>query len=138
MSNPNTSALSIASRKASSNGMHTVHIGKDSQPVNLVQMSSVNSHSWQKSASFECLKRTVYSLASSHSVADLIALASSELPLDTGSAFQESQSASLLITSFEGLFQFLDPVAFLTSTGKEIKIDDPDDLKKRPEDISFM
>ena len=88
MSNPNTSALSSAPRQSSSNRMRTVHIGKDSQPVNLVQMSSVNSHSWQKSASFECLKRTIYTLAGAHSVADAIALASSELPLDTGSAFQ--------------------------------------------------
>ena len=32
----------------------------------------------------------------------------------------------------------LEPVAFLNSTHKTVKIGDPDDLLKRPEDISFM
>ena len=83
MSNPNTKALSLASKKSLDSGMRVVHIGKDSQPINLTVMSSVNSHSWRKSASYESLKRNVYSLATAHTVADLISMVSNELPHDS-------------------------------------------------------
>lgn len=138
MSNPNTSTLSIYSRRSSENGMRVVHIGKKSQPVNLAKMSSVNNHSLNKSACFEALKRNVFSLSGSHTVADLVPLISSEILQDTGSAFQEVQSTALQIIDFASLLGNLEPVIFLTSTGKEAKIEDPGDLKKRDEDITFI
>ena len=87
MSNPNTKDLFLASNKSLGSSMRVVHIRKDSQPVNLVVMLSVNSHSWRKSASYESLKRNVYSLATTHTVADLISVVYNELPQDTGAAF---------------------------------------------------
>ena len=74
--------------------MRVINSGKDSQPVNLPKMSSVKNHSWKKSASFETLRRCVYSLKDAHTVADLISLISGELPQDTGASFQESQSSA--------------------------------------------
>ena len=97
MSNPNTKALSLASKKSPGSSMRVVHIGKDSQPVNLVVMSSVNSHSWRESASYEYLKRNVYSLATAHTVVDLISMVSNVTPQDTGTVFQEAQSDAYMV-----------------------------------------
>ena len=33
---------------------------------------------------------------------------------------------------------FLEPLAFINSTGKVVQIDDPNDIMKRPEDITFL
>ena len=67
--------------------MRVAYIEKDSQLVNLAVTSSINSHSWRKLASYESLKRNVYSLATAHTVADLISVVYNELPQDTGAAF---------------------------------------------------
>ena len=48
--------------------------------------------------------------------------------MDTGLAFQES------ILNID----FLDPVAWINSEGKEVKIADPNNLKARPTDIQFI
>ena len=80
MSNPNTEALSLVSKNSIGSKMNVVYIGKDSQPVNLAVISSVNSQSWRKSASYESLKHNVYSLATAHTVADLISMVSNVLP----------------------------------------------------------
>ena len=139
MSNSNTQNLSLASRRASSSDIRVVYIGKDAQPINLAQMTSVNSHAWQKSASFESLKRTVYILAASHTVTDIISLVSNELPQDTGAAYQESQSTAQTIINKANFLGNLDPVAFLSSTDKELKVvNDPSDLSTLPDDISFI
>ena len=93
MSNPNTNALSLSNRQLNEfssslhTGMRIVHIGKDVQPINLPKMVSVNSLAWKKSASFNILSNTVTSLVDAHSVADIISLVSTELPLDTSAAF---------------------------------------------------
>ena len=79
MSNPNTKALSLASKKSLGSNMRVVYIGKYSQRVNLTVMLSINIHSWRKSASYESLKRNVYSLATAHTVADLISMVSNVL-----------------------------------------------------------
>ena len=94
MSNPNTNAVALSRRNSSHTNARVVYIGKDSQPVFLPKMVSVNCPSWEKAASFGILEDTVYSLSESHTVADLVNLASNELPLDTGAAFQEAQSAA--------------------------------------------
>ena len=101
-------------------------------------MVSVNCPSWEKAASFGILEDTVYSLSESHTVADLVNLASNELPLDTGAAFQEAQSAAGKIMDQVIRFDNLEPLAFLTSQGKAIKIKDADDLDKRSVDITYM
>jgi hypothetical protein len=101
MSNPNTSELSLANRhrqvSSSANmasGLKVVYIGKDQQPVTIVQMISINRPAWRKSACFESLRNTIYSLVDSHSIAELTSFIANELPLDTGSSFQASQMAS--------------------------------------------
>ena len=52
----------------------------------------------EKSASFSCLRDTVYWLKDAHSVADIISIISNVIPLDTGLACQESQLTSKAIT----------------------------------------
>ena len=138
MSNSSTTALSLASRSSSGSRMRMISIGKDSQPVNLPNMSSMNDHSWKKAASFETLRRCVYSLKDDHTVADLISLISGELPQDTGSAFQEAQSAAQAIVAKATLISNLEPTAFLTSTGKTVGVEDATDLENRPEDITYL
>ena len=136
MSNPNTNSLASA---ASNYSMRTIHIGKNSQPVTLPKMVSVNSYSWRKSTSFNTLENSVYSLLGSHTVADLISLVSDELPLGTGAAFQEAQTAAKLIVDKAVTYSNVEPLAFLTSTAKVVDFgDDITDLAKRPEDITFL
>ena len=118
--------------------MLLIYTGKDSQLVNLTKMSSVNNHSKKKSASFETLRSSVYSLKCAYTVVDLIALVSGELPQDTGAAFQEDQSAAQLIVDKAILIDNLKPVDLLTSTGKVANVHDVTDLKSMSEDIAFL
>ena len=118
--------------------MKVVYIGKDQQPVTIIQMISISKPAWRKSACFESLRNTVYSLVDSHSVAELTSFIANELPLDTGSSFQASQIASKSILHNILQVEVLEPVAFLNSKSKEIAIGDPADLSTRPEDISFI
>ena len=101
-------------------------------------MASMNSDPWKKSASFSTLVTAVENLVEAHSVADVTSLVSNELPIDTGAAFQESTSAAKLIVDSILSIGFLDPVAWLTSGGNDIKIPDPADLSVRPADISYI
>ena len=101
-------------------------------------MASMNSDSWKKSASFYTLSSAVRSLVEAHTVADVISLVANELPIDTGSAFQESQTASKLIVDSVLNVEFLEPIAWLSAGGNEVKITDPSDLKGRPADIQFI
>ena len=59
MSNPNTSTLPST---ASNSSMRTIHIGKNSQPITLTKVASVNSYSWRKSTSYNTFENSVYSL----------------------------------------------------------------------------
>ena len=136
MSNPNMNALASAASNAS---MRTIHIGKDSHPVTLPNMASVNSYSLRKSTSFNTLENVVYSLLGYHTIADFISLVSDELPLDTGAAFQEAQNAAKLIVDKAVTYYNVEPLAFLTSTAKVVNFDDDiTDLAKRSEDITFL
>ena len=118
MSNPNTAALAMALRNRSNNpvnsspGGRTVYIGKDRQPVNLPKMKSVNSQAWQKASSFGTLFDTVSNLIDAHSVADVISLVSTELPIDTSAAYQEVQYASKNILNSILEIGNLEPLAF--------------------------
>ena len=118
--------------------MRVIHIGKDQQPVTLPRMISVNGQSWKKAASFSTLDNLVYSLVDAYSVADVISLVSNELPLDTGPAFQEAESAVKMIVNSTLYINHLKPLAFLTSTGKGVKVDETEGLESRPEDITFF
>jgi len=44
----------------------------------------------KKAASFDNLRNTVYTLVGAHSVTDVMAIFASELPIDTGAAFQKA------------------------------------------------
>ena len=108
------------------------------QPIYLPQMKSINSQTWQKAASFGTLFDTVFNLVDAHSVADVISLVSSELPIDTSAAYQESQSASKDILDEILNVNNLEPVSFLTSDGKAVSMMDFPDLEKRPTDVTFV
>ena len=143
MSNPNTHALAMAIRNcsnasSSASRMRVVYIGKEQQPINLSEMVSINSHSWKKAASFGTLMDSVSSLVDSHTVADIVAMVSNEIPIDSGAALQEAQSAAQLIAGSVLNPQFLEPVAFLTSTGNEANLGDPDDMENREVDITYV
>ena len=99
---------------------------------------SINRSSWRKAASVGTLHDSVYSLVDAHSVVDVISLVSNELSLDTGVSFQEAQSVAKTIIISTLFIQNLEPLAFLTSRNKVVKISDPADLKSRPDDITFF
>ena len=143
MSNPNTNALAMAIRNCTtssspSSGMRIIYIGKEQQPINLAKMVSVNSHSWKKAACFNNLVESVDSVINSHTVADIVTMVTNEIPIDSGAALQEAQSASKFIVESVVHPSFLDPVAFLTSAGNEAKLGDPTDLTSRQSDITYV
>ena len=145
MSNPNTLAVNAANMQRNTtpasnlaSGLKIVHIGKDIQPVTIVKMVSVNKEIWEKSACFQSLKNTIYSLVESHSPAEVTAFVSGELPIDTGAAFQASQTATKEVMDSMLSIQHLDPVAFLATKCVTVDIGDPDDLLTRPDDIAFI
>ena len=70
--------------------MRVIHIGKDFQPVTLPKMVSVNSDFWEKFASYQTLKNSVYSLLEVNIVVYVVSLVSNEYPMDTRAAFHEA------------------------------------------------
>ena len=136
MSNPNTNSLASA---AISSSIRSIHSGNNSQPVALPKMASVNSYFWKKSTIFNTLENSVYSLLGSHTCANLISLVSDELPLDSGAAFQDPQTAAKSIVDKAVTYSNVESLAFLTSTTKIVNFgNDITDLAKRPEDITFL
>ena len=73
-----------------------------------------------------------------HTVADIVALVDNELPLHTGATFQEAQSAEKLIFDNALRVDNLELLAFLSSAGKVLNIDDVNNLETRPADITFV
>ena len=153
MSNPNTNAsimrinqhspstsFNTSTNASASNlsGMKTVYVGKDQQPVTIMQMEHVTMPAWKKAASFDNLRNTVYTLVEAHSVADVMALVASELPIDTGAAFQEAQAAAKLVAKGALDIDYLTPSAFLSSNGKELRFSPDAVLADRPADITFF
>ena len=115
-----------------------MYIGKDIYPINLPQMKSINSHAWQKASSFDTLFDTVSNSVDANSVADVISLVSTELPIDTSAAYQEAQSASKGILDSVLKISNLEPLAFSNSTGATMSMINFSDLEKRPADITFV
>ena len=93
MSNPNSLAVNAANRQRNTNtvsnlasGLKIVHIGKDMQLVTIVKLVFVNRETWEKSAWFQSLKNTIYSLVESYSPAEVTNFFFAELPIDIGAA----------------------------------------------------
>ena len=110
----NQSNHSNSSSVSNLSGMKTVLVGKDQQPVTIMQMAPVNESVWRKAASFDILRNTAHSpLLETHSIADVISLVSNKLPIDTGAAFQESQEVAKMVTGSALRVENLHPSAFL-------------------------
>ena len=101
-------------------------------------MVSVNREIWEISACFQSLKNTVYSLVESHSPAEVNAFVSGELPIDTGAAFQATQTSAKEIMDSILSIQYFDLVAFLTANHSTVGIGDPENLINRPDNIYFI
>jgi len=118
--------------------MKTVLVGKDQQPVTIMQMASVNKSAWRKAANFDNLRNTGHSLLETHSIVDVISLVSNKLPIDTGAAFQESQEVAKMVMGSALRVENLHPSAFLNSEGKQLKFHPAAMLAERPEDLSYF
>ena len=152
MSSPNLHAASILRNQQSTrtthslnsdtsslSGMKTVNVGKDQHPVTIMQMPHVNETVVRKKAtSFENLCNTAYSLLEAHSTADIMALITKEIPMDTGADFQEAQVAAKMIIDNVFNIANLNPNAFLNSDGKTLKFAPTGNLSERPEDLTFF
>ena len=68
----------------------------------------------------------------------MISPVTDELPLGTGAAFQESQSAAQISIEHVTLIQKLESLAFLTSTGKVTNINNVNDLVSWLDNITFI
>ena len=82
---------------SSSSDMRIIYIEKVQQPINLDEMVSVNSYSWKKAACFNNLVDSVDSVVNSHTIADIVAMVTNEIPIDSGASLQEAQSTSKFI-----------------------------------------
>jgi hypothetical protein len=73
-----------------------------------------------------------------HSIADIIVLIANEIPIDTGSAFQEAQAATMKI--MEDVFNVdnLHPSAFLNLYGKTFKFTPTLGLTEMPDDLMYF
>ena len=129
---------SLNSDTSSLSGIKTVYVGKDQHPVTIMQMPHVNEAVWKKAASFENLCNTAQSLLEAHSTADIMALITKEIPMDTGADFQEAKVAAKMIIDNVFNIANLNPNAFLNSDGKTLKFAPTGDLSKRPEDLTFF
>ena len=149
MSSPTMNAASILRNQSSTttnfsttslklSGMKTVMVGKDQHPVTIMQMAHVNEPTWKKAASFENIFNTAHSLLEAHNVADIMALVANKIPMDTGAAFQEAQSASKRITGDVFNIVNLNPSMFLNSDGKNIKFTPTIKIAERPEDLTYI
>jgi len=120
-------------------GMKTFLVRKDQQPVTaIMQMVPVNMSLWRKAVSFHNLRNTVHSLLEMHSITDVISLVSNELPIDTGTAFQESQEVVKMVTGNALRVENLYPSAFFNLEGKQLKFHPAAKLVERPEDLSYF
>ena len=78
------------------------------------------------------------SLATAQSVADVISVISSELPLETSSVFQAAQSTSKTILDSVIAIGNLELLTFLDSRGSTVSMNDFDDLDKHLEYKIFV
>ncbi len=72
------------------------------------------------------------------SIADIIVLIANEIPIDTGSAFQEAQAATMKI--MEDVFNVdnLHPSAFLNLDGKTVKFTPTEGLAEWSDDLTYF
>ena len=95
-----------------------------------VKMTSVNSDSWRKSASYQTISNSAYSLLKDNNVDDVVQLVFNKRPIDTGTTFQEAQYTNKSIVDQALLVEHLEPMDFLTFSGKVDTIDDVTNSKK--------
>ena len=145
MSNPNTNALMTmltnAVQKESETtaaGFKIVYIGKDKVPLNILEMTPIDSPAWKKSASFESLCSTLRGQADIHSVSDLLSLASLEIPIDTTSAYMEATRIKDSVVSSMTDILNLTGLAFIQSNGNQIQNLASSKLEDRKKDMAFI
>jgi len=88
--------------------------------------------------SFDNLRNTAHSLLETHSIADVISLVSNNLPIDTSTAFQESQEVAKMVTGSALRVDNLHPSAFLNLEGKQLNFYPAAKLAERPDDLSYF
>ena len=145
MSNPNTNALMTmltnAVQKESETtaaGFKIVYIGKDKVPLNILEMTPIDSPAWKKSASFESLCTTLRGQADIHVVSDLLSLASLEIPIDTTSAYMEATRIKDAVVSSTYDILNLTGLAFIRTDGNQIQNLVSSKLEDRKEDMVYI
>ena len=100
--------------------LRTVYVGKEQHPISLVPLEDISTPAWKNQLGFYQLETGVSSLKSTHQIADLIELVSTEIPIDVHSAAQDvmKQIQSVLDSAYD--INNLNASAFLTTTGKQV------------------
>ena len=79
-------------KKANAAGFRIVEIGSDKFPINVMEMAPIDSTIWEKKACFDSLSTAMYNHIDNISTPDLITTVSSEIPMDTITAFIEADT----------------------------------------------
>ena len=127
-----------AETKPAATGFKSVYIGKEKVPMNILEMTPIDSEAWRKSTSFESLCSTMRGQVDIHSVSDLVSIISHEIPIDVNSAFIESTRIKESVISSMTVIMNLTGLAFMHSGGSTAKNLVPPKLADRHADISFI
>ena len=76
-------------KKHTAAGFKTIHIGTDKLHVRILKIAPFNGKSWKKKSSFESLTTPMRSHMDNLSILDFVTVVSTEIPLDTTTAFIE-------------------------------------------------
>ena len=99
MSNPNTNAImsminnSFNYSKPTATGFKIVHVGVDRLPISILNIVFLSSKFWQKITCFDSLAKAMRGHMDSLSILDLVTAFSSDLPVDSTTAYVEASDA---------------------------------------------
>lgn len=116
-----------------------VHIGKQKHPVTIMVMAPITAPASQKKSCFETLCTNVYHLSNGgHKMADIINMATNEMPSNSNAAFQDSQCTSDTIKVDILAVANLTPGIILDSSGQDMSLDLSQSLKDHKQDITYI
>ena len=144
MSSPNSKASAFVAKgrpsdtSAPSSSFTTLSIGCAGHTIPIPKLVPLGNPTWEKNACFRQLTHAIRGQLTSHSIPDLIAAVTSQLPIDTTAAFEEAMSVQQTIQHAATRIDFLEPVGFLNAQGKAMDAPPTMDAADRPAGITRL
>ena len=123
MTSPNTNALMTLLKNAVREPKPTVarfkifYVGKDTYPMSILEMASVDDGGWKKCVSLESLLSTIQRKIDVQNTVDLISVISQQIPINVTTAFMKSTRVKENIISSMTIIDNLTGLTFLHSDG---------------------